>query len=184
MSASLLKFLGSQSSRQAAKAVLPGSALNFAIGTLTGGPVAGAAYAAGDFLLNYPLVRGARKLFPGNPITTIQKNKKGEEIVRETVQPSMAESVVNIAGSFASAPIVDLVTQGSLLPKQPDPVNISQEQQLYQQALQRQRVNQLQQQALSPGTQFQMQGLEHTFQYPGVTLPPEVLAQLQEQEKR
>jgi hypothetical protein len=61
----------------------------------------------------------------------------------------------------------------------PEPTNMSQEQQSYQQATQRQQINRLQQQALSPGTQFQMQGLEHTFHYPGVTLPPETLAMLQ-----
>jgi hypothetical protein len=47
---------------------------------------------------------------------------------------------------------------------------------LYQQTLQRQSINRLQQQALAPGTQFQMQGIEQTaFHYPGITLPPEML---------
>jgi len=178
MSQALLKLLTSQGSRQAAKAALPGSALNFAIGTLTGGPVAGAAYAAGDFLLNYPLVRGARKMFPGTPATMSYKTKAGEQIIKDIVQPSPVETAANIAGSFASMPLVDLATQGALLP-QIQPTDISQEQQLYQQARQREQVNNLQRQALAPGTQFQMQGLEHTFHYPGMTLPPEVLAQLQ-----
>jgi hypothetical protein len=78
-------------------------------------------------------------------------------------------------------PLVDLATGGALYNNQNpvEPTNISQEQQIYQQATQRQDINRLQQQALSPGTQFQMQGLEHTFHYPGVTLPPETLAMLQ-----
>jgi len=179
---SLLKNLGTQGSKAAAKAALPGVGLNFAIGTLAGGPAAGAAYAAGDFLLNYPLIRTAKRLFPGTPATISYKTKAGEKIVKDIVQPSGAETAANILGSFVSAPLVDYATQGALLAQnQIEPKNISQEQQLYQQSMQRQAVNNLKQQALAPGTQFQMQGLEHTFHYPGMTLPPEVLRRLQEE---
>lgn len=179
---SFLKNLGSKGSKAAAVAALPGTGLNFAIGTLTGGPVAGAAYAAGDFLLNYPLIRAARRVFPGNPATLTYKTKAGEQIIKDIVQPSVVENVANIVGSFASAPLVDYATQGALLGQnQIEPKNISQEQQIYQQSLQRQQVNNLQQQALAPGTQFQMQGIEQTFHYPGMTLPPEVLRRLQEE---
>ena len=117
-------------------------------------------------------------MFPGTPATMSCKTKAGEQIIKDIVQPSPVETAANIAGSFASMPLVDLATQGALLP-QVQPTDISQEQQLYQQARQREQVNNLQRQALAPGTQFQMQGLEHTFHYPGMTLPPEVLAQLQ-----
>jgi len=58
---------------------------------------------------------------------------------------------------------------------------MSQEQQEYTQLMQRQQLNNLQTQALSPGTMYQMQGIEHTaFHYPGITLPPDVLRQLEE----
>lgn len=180
MLAGLGRLLTSQTSRQAAKAALPGAGLNFAVGTLTGGPVAGAAYAAGDFLLNYPLVGMARKAFPGTPggravITTAE----GKQIKKDIpYAPSAVEQGVNLTASLASMPLVDLATQGALYQNAQivQPTNISQEQQIYQQAIQRQQINNLQQQALAPGTQFQMQGVEQTLHYPGVTLPPEVLA--------
>ena len=53
-----------------------------------------------------------------------------------------------------------------------------------QQMIQRSRVNNLPLGNLdvSPNTMYQTQGIQHTaFHYPGVTLPPELLAQLQEQ---
>jgi hypothetical protein len=177
------KLIASQTSRQAAKAALPGAALNFAVGTLSGGPVAGAAYAAGDFLLNYPLIGAARKMFPGTPggMATI-KGKDGTVTKREIpYSPSNVETGVNLVASLGSMPLVDYVTQGALYQQQqqPEPVQQSQEQQIYQQATQRQYINNLKTQALAPGTQFQMQGLEQTFHYPGITLPPETLELLQ-----
>lgn len=177
------KLITSQTSRQAAKAALPGAALNFGFGTLTQGPIAGLAYAAGDFLLNYPAVGAARKMFPGTPAGTATIVTKGGQTITKELpyMPSSVESGLNLGASLASAPLVDVVTGGALYNNQaaPEPTNMSQEQQSYQQATQRQQINRLQQQALSPGTQFQMQGLEHTFHYPGVTLPPETLAMLQ-----
>jgi len=50
--------------------------------------------------------------------------------------------------------------------------------------IQRSRVNSLPLGSLdvAPNTMYQTQGIEHTaFHYPGLTLPPELLAQLQEQ---
>lgn len=180
---SLGKLLTSQTSRQAAKAALPGAALNFAVGTLAGGPVAGAAYAAGDFLLNYPLVGAARKMFPGTPGgMAVIKAKDGTISKREIpYSPSNVESGVNLIASLGSMPLVDYVTQGALYQQeqQAEPVQQSQEQQIYQQASQRQYLNNLHAQALAPGTQFQMQGIEQTFHYPGITLPPETLQLLQ-----
>lgn len=176
------KVITGQTSRQAAKAALPGAAMNFAVGTLSGGPVAGAAYAAGDFLLNYPLVGLARKYFPGTPggaavITT----KSGKTIKKDVpYSPSNVETGVNLVASLGSMPLVDYVTQGALYQQeqQVQPVDQSQTQQIYQQVRQREYINQLPVQALAPGTQFQAQGIEQTFHYPGVTLPPETLQML------
>ncbi len=183
MLAQLGKLLGSQASRQAAKAALPGAALNFGVGTLSGGPVAGAAYAAGDFLLNYPLVGLARKYFPGTPGGSAVITTKGGKTIKKDIgyTPSNVESGVNLVASLASMPLVDYVTQGALYQQQQQvqPVDQSQAQQIYQQAHQREYINQLPVQALAPGTQFQMQGIEQTFHYPGVTLPPETLELLQ-----
>jgi hypothetical protein len=187
MLAGLLKKLGSQTSREAAKAALPGAAVNAAIGTLSGGPVAGLTYAVGDFLANYPVVAGARTFFPGTPGGKAIIDIGGGKTIREQLgyAPSRVESAANFAASLASMPLVDYVTQGALLPTaQIEPPNISQERQVIQQNSQRQTVNNLMQpQSVAPGTQFQTQGIEQTLHYPGITLPPEVLAQLQQQQR-
>lgn len=166
----------SKTSRDAAVAALPGAGLNLAMGTLVGGPVAGAAYAAGDFLLNYPVVAAARRLAPGAEIAV--KNVRTGKITKE-YRPSNVEQGLNLAASLASAPLVDIATQGALYP-QVTPTNQSQEEQLYHQLKQRQALNNLQAQALAPGTMYQMQGIEQTaFHYPGITLPPMALDALE-----
>jgi hypothetical protein len=182
MLSGLGKLIGSATSRQAAQAAIPGAAMNLAVGTLMQGPAAGAAYAAGDFLLNYPLVGLARKFFPGTPggMATI-KTKTGQTITKELgYSPSAVENAVNLTASLGSMPLVDFVTQGALYNQAQtvQPTNISQEQQVYQQNVQRQQVNNLDRQALARGTQYQMQGLPQGFHYPGLTLPPETLALL------
>jgi hypothetical protein len=175
---SLGKLLGGATSREAAKAALPGAGLNLAIGTLTGGPVAGAAYAAGDFLLNYPVVAAARKYFPGTEVA-VRNLKTGK--VSQSYQPSNVEQGLNLAASLASMPLVDIATQGALLPQaQVTATPQSQEQQLYHQLVQRQALNELETEALAPGTMYQMQGIEQTaFHYPGLTLPPSALSAMQ-----
>jgi hypothetical protein len=187
MLAGLLKRLGSKTSVEAAKAALPGAAVNAAIGTLSGGPVAGLTYAVGDFLANYPVVAGARTFFPGTPGGKAIIDIGGGKTITKQLgyAPSRVESAANFAASLASMPLVDYVTQGALLPTaQIEPPNISQERQVIQQNSQRQTVNNLMQpQSVAPGTQFQTQGIEQTLHYPGITLPPEVLAQLQQQQR-
>lgn len=186
----IAKLLGSKTSQQAAVAAVPGAGINAAVGALIGGPKAAVGYAAGDFLLNYPLIGLTRKRFPGTPGGTATIRTKNGDIITKEIpyMPSGQEQAVNFGASLLSAPLTDMVTGGSLLPtqemlptQQVTPAVMSQEQQEYAQLMQRQQLNNLQTQALSPGTMYQMQGLEHTaFHYPGVTLPPDVLRQLQE----
>jgi hypothetical protein len=188
MLAGLLKRLGSKTSVEAAKSAVPGAVVNAVLGTLSGGPVAGLAYGAGDFLMNYPVVAGARKFFPGTPGGKATIVTKEGNVINKQLDyaPSRVEGAANLAASLASMPVVDYVTQGALLPTaQIEPPNISQERQIIQQNSQRQDVNNLMQlQTVAPGTQFQTQGIEQTLYYPGITLPPEVLAQLQQQQQR
>jgi hypothetical protein len=160
--------LASKTSREAALSSLPGAGLNMVMGTLAAGPKAGAAYAAGDFLLNYPAVALARKIAPGKTIEGVY-------------HPSMIENGINLGASLASGPIVDYATQGALY-AQPQPQTTSQANQEAQQLLQRQLINQQQQaQDLAPGTMYQTGGLTR-FQspIPGITLSDEVLALLAE----
>lgn len=139
-----------------AASVGTGSALSAGFGTLMGGPVTGAAYGAADFLASYPATLAARKL--GQNITK-PVNVLGMKVAPETVRGTL-EGGVNLGASLVSPLLVD-----PLLPKpQVEPTVISQEQQIMEQMEQRAAINQMQvPQAVAPGTQFQMQGLESTF---------------------
>ena len=170
MLANALKSVGaaltSKASREAALSSLPGAGLNMVMGTLAAGPKAGAAYAAGDFLLNYPVVALARKIAPGKMVEGVHHS-------------SMLENGVNLGASLASGPLVDYATQGALYTQ---PQTTSQTNQEAQQLLQRQLINRQQQaQDLAPGTMYQTAGLTR-FQspIPGITLSDEVLALLAE----
>jgi hypothetical protein len=193
----LLRSLTSKRSVDVAKSALPGAAINTVIGGLTAGPIGAVGYGAGDFLLNYPLMRIARKIKPGTKelVTNVATGK-----VTERFSPSALETGANITASLFSPIAVDLATGGALIPQaaqlrqqeaaqqaaqqyqQVTPTEQSQPQQTMQALFQRQRVNNLPLGAmsLSPNTMFQMQGIEQTaFHYPGVTLPPEMIELLQ-----
>ena len=191
------KALGSRGSVEAAKATLPGAGINALFGMLAGGPAAAAAYGVGDALINYPLIRLARRIAP--PVRGKLTLETGKVV--EHMTPSALEQGVNFAGSIISSPLVDLATGGRLYPRQTQatadqlqqmmalnqqqaaiPMDNAQSQQTFQELLQRHRVNNLPMgaQALAPGTMFQTQGVEQTaFHYPGMTLPPEVLEMLE-----
>ncbi len=183
------------SSAAVAKQAIPGAAINAGLGLLTGGPVEALAYGAGDFLVNYPALRAARKFFPGSQqvITDVATGKK-----TQSYAPSAVENAVNLVASLGAGAAVNAV----LTPRSPqtqvdaqqflasqaqqvNPAIQQQSQQNAQQLLQRSYVNQLplNQLNLSPNTMYQMQGIEQTasnFHYPGITLPPELLEQLEE----
>jgi hypothetical protein len=180
-------------SKDVLKAALPGAGLNLALGTLMGGPVEGLAYAVGDLALTYPALRAARKFAPG-----VQQEVKNLATgkVTKSYAPSAVENITNVAASLGSGALVS----AALTPKeqmqtaaqqflaqqaqQVNPALQSQPVQIAQQNVQRSAVNRqpLYQQLLSPNTMYQMQGVEQTadnFQYPGLTIPPELLAQIQ-----
>lgn len=187
----LLSALTSKNSVDVAKGALPGAAINAVIGGLTAGPMGAIGYGAGDFLLNYPVMRLARKISPGTKelVTNAATGK-----VTERFSPSALETGANVAASLLSPIAVDVVTGGALMPQaaqinqeeaaqlmaqqqQVMPAQQSQAQQTVQELLQRHRVNNIPMggMSLAPNTMFQLQGVEQTaFHYPGVTLPPEM----------
>lgn len=192
----LLSFLGTPGSKGAAQSAAMGAGLSGAMGLITGGPVEGLAYAAGDFLINYPVLRATRKVFHGTKKKVL--DKKTGTYVDAPDDPSWVENLVNVGASFGASHLI-----GSMLPQrvesiQPDaqqflaqqkqqliPSSQSQAIQNTQQLMQRVAVNDLalDQVNVSPNTMYQMQGIEQTaFHYPGLTIPPELLKQLQEQE--
>ncbi len=135
-----------------------GSALAGGFGLLTGGPVAGVAYGAADFLTSYPATLAARKL--GQKYITKPVNVLGKQIKPETVRGAV-EGTVNLGASLASPLVVDATIGRALYPQ---PTEQSQQQQIMQEMQQRAAVNQMASpQAVAPGTQFQMQGIEQTF---------------------
>lgn len=187
----LLGALSSKNSRDVATSALPGAGINALIGGLTAGPMGAISYGAGDFLLNYPLMRIARRISPGTKeLVTNAATKK----TTERISASPLEAGANLTASLISPLAVDLVTGGSLTPQvaqiteqqvtpqiaqqqQVMPTGQSQAQQTVQQLLQRHRVNNMPigSMSLAPKTMLQLQGIEQTaFHYPGVTLPPEM----------
>jgi hypothetical protein len=195
MLAGLGRLLTGKASRGAAQSAATGAALNAGFGLLTGGPVDALAYGAGDFLLNYPALLGARKLFPGKK-QLVKDIATGKTV--ENYAPSGVEQAVNFGASFGANALVNAIRYPQptaaeqqaqqLLAQQAqqiNPVLQSQSQQTAQQLAQRSVVNRLplNQLQLSPNTMYQMQGVEQTatnFQYPGLTLPKEFQAQLSE----
>jgi hypothetical protein len=135
--------------------VATGSALTAGFGLLAGGPKAAAAYGAADFLAAYPATLLARKL--GSKIT-----KPVMGIDPKTVRGGL-ETVANLGASIVSPVVVDAVAGKALYPETAQS-NVLQQQQIAQEMEQRAAINGLQTpQLVSPGTQFQMQGLEQTF---------------------
>jgi hypothetical protein len=135
-----------------------GSALAGGFGLLSGSVPAAAAYGAADFLAAYPATLAARKL--GQKYITQPVKLLGKEISPQTLRGAV-ETTANLGSSIAAPFTVDAAFGRYLYP---EPTVQSQGQQIMQEMQQRAAVNQLEgPQAVAPGTQFQMQGLEHTF---------------------
>jgi len=176
--------------KETLKSILPGAGLNLAMGTLTGGLPEGLAFAAGDIALNYPALRLARKLAPGTQqqITNLATGK-----TTTGYAPSMLENITNLGASVGSSFLVGSLLQPKeqqaqqFLAQQAQQVNPAlqaQPAQISQQNFQRELINEMvSNQLLAPGTMYQLQGAEQTNKqshYPGVTLPPDLLALIQE----
>lgn len=138
-----------------------GSAYAGAFGTLAGGPGVGLGSALIDFGVTYPLTALARKLRPPTQSTTNFIRTAAGKYEPAPVY-SKAEGVANLGGSLLSAGL-----SAGLMPGMPiEPTVSSQDQTLYYEMLQRQQINNMQTpQAVAPGTQFQMAGIEFLNQY-------------------
>lgn len=142
--------------------VAAGSALSAGFGMMAGGPGVGLAYGLGDLAVALPLTLGARKLRP--PKATGRRIEVAPGKFEAEIAPSRLETAANLGGSLVSPLLTETVAGGLLAGPQPTPTQISQEQQIMQQMMQRQGINDLQvPQAVAPGTQFQAQGIEQTF---------------------
>jgi hypothetical protein len=140
--------------------VAAGSALSAGFGAMAGGPGMGLAYGLGDIATALPLTAAARKLRPPKSRRVeVAPGKFEEELV-----PSRLETAANLGGSLVSPFVTEAVAGRLIAPSMVEPTQVSQEQQIMQQMMQRQGINNLQvPQAVAPGTQFQAQGIEQTF---------------------
>jgi hypothetical protein len=143
-----------------AGSVAPGSALAGLFGTMVGGPGMGLASAGLDFAVSYPLTKLARVISPPKQSTTsFVKNAAGQLV--PALEPSKLEGAANIGGMLLSSQL-----GGALIPYTPEPTVNSQDQTIMHEMMQRQMVNGLEvPQAVAPGTQFQMAGLEFLNNY-------------------
>lgn len=142
--------------------VVPGSLLSGAFGMMAGGPALGLGSAALDFAVSYPITKLARLARPPKRSTTnFVRDPSGKMV--PAMEPSRLEGAANIGGMILSSQL-----GASLLPFGPavQPTDNSQEQTLMHEMMQRQLVNDLQvPQAVAPGTQFQMSGIEFLNNY-------------------
>lgn len=137
-----------------------GSALAGGFGLLSGSVPAALTYGAADFLTSYPATLAARKL--GQKYITKPVNILGRTVSPQTLKGGL-ETTTNVLASVGSPLAVDALLGKYLYPS-PEPTVQSQAQQIMQEMEQRAAINQLEGgQAVAPGTQFQMQGIEHTF---------------------
>lgn len=142
-----------------AKNVGTGSALAGMFGLMYGGIPGALTSAALDFAVAYPLAKGARKLAPPRQSTkTFIRTPEGKLV--GAPEYSGLETAANYGGSVLSGVL------GMGLTPQVEPTNMSQDQMIMHEMAQRQLINNLQvPQAVAPGTQFQMAGLEFLNQY-------------------
>lgn len=144
---------------------LPSAAMTAGL-NLLGGAGFGPSLAAGaiDLGVNVGGMRLAGKYAPGNLGTITYKDvKSGKLISKEQYIPSDAQSVVQAVSPIISSMAIMPMTMGQQQVQQQQLENIDQTDSIDQQTLQRIYLNNMQAMPLSPGTQFQMQGLEQTY---------------------
>lgn len=146
----LLNFVG-RNAGGVAKSVVPGSALAAGFGLLEG-PAAAATYGLADFAAAFPATMAARGL---------TRNVKNPMI------RGAAENIANVGASIGST----VAASNMLYGNRPTPTDISQSQQIMQEMEQRAAINNLDVQAVAPGTQFQTAGIEFLNDYVGKEFP-------------
>lgn len=141
--------------KQVAAPSLMSGGLTTGMSLLTGSdPLTSLAYGVGDTLASGGSVAAVRALRPGSYKQKRLKNVDTGEI-ETTTKGSRLELPANIAASIGAG-----YGLTSLLEPRPVPTQYSQEQQIMAQMVERAQVNDLPVQAVAPGTQFQMAGME------------------------
>jgi hypothetical protein len=138
----LLNFIG-RNAGSAVKSVLPGTAMTAGFGLMES-PQAAAVYGLSDLALSLPTTLAARGL--GAKITKPILGVKPEHL------RTGIETTANIGAQLGSTVVAGKILYGDQ--QATSPLMLQE-----QQTMQRAAVNDLQQQLVSPGTQFQMTGL-------------------------
>ena len=116
---------------------------------------------AADLGMNVGGMKLAGRYAPGTLGKLSYTDAKGKTITRNEYIPSAAQNIVQglapVAASMAVTPLIQNQLQAQQQQEMDQTIS------LQQQAMQRQLINGDLIQALSPGTQFQMQGLEQTI---------------------
>ena len=141
--------------KQVAAPSLTSGALATGVSLLGGSnPLTALAYGLGDTLASGGSVAAVRALRPKSYQQRRVKDLKTGRI--ETInKTSRAETPVNFLTSVGTG-----YGLSSILEPRPVPTNYSQEQQIMTQMIERAQINDLPIQAVAPGTQFQMAGME------------------------
>lgn len=141
--------------KQVATPALTSGALTTGMSLLTGSsPGAALAYGLGDTIASGGSVAAVRALRPKSYQTKRVKNLETGQIETQT-KGSRLEVPANIAASIGTGYGLSSILEQRLVP-----TNYSQEQQIMAQMIERAQVNGLPVQAVAPGTQFQMAGME------------------------
>lgn len=163
------------------QANIPG-AVTTSLFTLAGGGGIPAALTTGllDMGLSYGGAKLAGKRFPGAMQTVIRDLPGGGVEKTKMYQPSSQQQIAMGAGTVAAPllvasifPAAQIASEDPRLLQQltSEPVVMDQTAALEQQVMQRQMINKLGAQALAPGTNFQMAGIESTLTR-GMQVPP------------
>ena len=138
----------------------------------TGSVPAALTTAALDMGLSFGGARIAGKYSPGAQQTILRKKQGGGIEKIENYDMSMPQKIASGVGNVASVmiapsffPATQIATEDPALLQQltAEPMVMDQTASVQQQLIQRDMINKLQTQSLSPGTMFQMQGIESTL---------------------
>ena len=138
----------------------------------TGSVPAALTTAALDMGLSFGGARIAGKYSPGAQQTILRKKQGGGIEKIENYDMSMPQKIASGVGNVASVmiapsffPATEIAAENPALLQQltAEPLVMDQTASVQQQLMQRDMINKLQTQSLSPGTMFQMQGIESTL---------------------
>lgn len=138
----------------------------------TGNPIAGLAVGAADTLLSAGAAKQLGKINPNLAGKYYNVTPQGSKITQREYRPSGAQNLLMVGTSIAAPMVVEPIfasnqiaglSEEQLRQLSSEPVVMDQTATTEQQLIQRQAMNPGEYQALSPGTMFQMNGVESTL---------------------